>query len=366
MTKWILSILPVEFNGQFMEDWMLKHAKLDALAPFWSLTTLLALMITSVGSISLAQEAPGTVEESVVPSADKPTKEPVFRVSKLNREKTKASLASSVAVVEATPLADRIGADRIGTARSSVPSTAVAPHPLDKAIELATNGLSEMRSNVFDYSAILVKRERVNGVLSAPSYMRVKVRCPRTTKNGDAPFSVYMKFLKPRKVSGREVIWVDGKNENKLCAHETGIMGMKRFYLDPDGWLAMQNNRYPVYDVGIENLMIKLIEKAERDKSAGMCKVSYRDGVELMKRPCSMIELVHNEKKAPYDFHKAQVFIDKELNLPVRFISYDWPAGPAAKLEVIEEYTYAKVAVNQGFTDLDFSPENPAYKYPSR
>ena len=86
-----------------------------------------------------------------------------------------------------------------------------------------------MRATVSDYSAILVKRERVNGVLSQPSYMRVKVRCPRQTEAGSTPFSVYMKFLKPRKSAGREVIWVDGKDDNKLCVHETGIMGMKRF-----------------------------------------------------------------------------------------------------------------------------------------
>lgn len=350
---------------------MLKRAKFVKRAPFWSLTTLLALCISSANP-TIAQQAAFQSEDTVSEAEDKDTVEPVFRVSKLNREKTPAALASSVAIVEATPKTGLIPAEMLlpeaadaGASLSAEAATS-ANHPLDKAIALATNGLAKMRASISDYSAILVKRERVNGVLSSPSYMRVKVRCPRQSEAGITPFSVYMKFLKPRKYAGREVIWVDGKDDNKLCVHETGIMGMKRFHLDPNGWLAMQNNKYPVYDVGLENLMIKLIEKAQRDKSAGMCKVQYRDGVEFMKRKCSMIELQHDEKKAPYDFHKAQVFIDEELNLPIRFVSYDWPTCPGAEPELLEEYTYAKIALNQGFTDLDFSPENPAYKYPSR
>jgi hypothetical protein len=349
---------------------MLNRAKIVKCAFSWSLTTLSALIVFDSSPVAFAQVAAVASDESVAEAEEKDTIEPVFRVSKLNREKTPAKLASSVAVVEAVPntnlvpellMPEAAAGDSPTAAKSATQS-----HPLDKAIALATEGLANMRASVSDYSAILVKRERVNGVLSSPSYMRVKVRCPRKTEAGNTPFSVYMKFLKPRKCAGREVIWVEGQDDNKLCVHEAGIMGMKRLHLDPDGWLAMQNNKYPVYDVGLENLMIKLIEKAERDKNAGMCEVQYRDDVELMKRKCSLIELRHHERKAPYDFHKAQVFIDEELNLPIRFVSYDWPKCPGAEPELIEEYTYAKIALNQGFTDLDFSPDNPAYKYPAR
>ena len=348
---------------------MLKRTKIVNRVPFWSMTTLLVLSVSGVNHAAFAQQATLQSEDTVSEAEDKATTEPVFRVSKLNREKTPATLASSVSVVEKAPEAGLIPGVLLPgptDAESSLPAEAVASHPLDKAIALATDGLARMRASVSDYSAILVKRERVNGVVSSPSYMRVKVRCPRQTSAGNSPFSVYMKFLKPRKCAGREVIWVDGKDDNKLCVHETGIMGMKRFYLDPDGWLAMQDNRYPVYEVGIENLIVKLIEKASRDKSAGMCEVEYREGVEFMKRKCSLIELHHSERKAPYEFYKAQVFIDDELHLPIRFASYDWPAAPGAEPQLIDEYTYAKIAINQGFTDLDFSPDNPAYMYPSR
>ena len=231
---------------------------------------------------------------------------------------------------------------------------------------MAQQGLAEMRANVRDYSAIMVKRERINGVVGAQSCMKAKIRCPRTINGQQVPFSVYLKTLKPRKEAGREVVWTQGVNGNKLCAHETGLLGMKRFYLDPTGWVAMQNNRYPIMDAGLENLMIKLVEKAEKAKADGQCVVTYRDNAEIMKRKCTVIELINQQRLESHDFHKAQVFIDTELNLPVRYASFDWPKVPGGEMEIIEEYTYVKVNLNPGFGDIDFSADNPAYKFPRR
>lgn len=249
---------------------------------------------------------------------------------------------------------------------SVTPSTSLAPHPLDRAIDMAKDGLTHIQSNVRDYSAIMVKRERIDGVLGCPEYMKMKIRCPRTVSGQDVPFSVYLKTLKPRQAAGREVVWVQGQNGDKLCAHETGLLGMKRFYLEPTGWVAMQNSRYPIFDAGIENLIIKLIEKANFAKQNGHSVVNYRDNAEIMKRKCFLIELINEQQREGDEFHKAHVFIDKELNLPVRYVAYDWPATPDGKPEVIEEYTYVKINVNQGYTDIDFSPDNPDYKFPRR
>ena len=128
----------------------------------------------------------------------------------------------------------------------------------------------------------------------------------------------------------------------------------------------MKENRYPIYDAGLENLIVKLIEKAERDRAAGDCQVEYRSGAEINSRPCTVIELCHDERKAPYEFHKAQVFIDEELQLPIRYAAYDWPDTPGDKPKLIEEYTYVNLKLNVGLTDADFSADNPAYDYPRR
>lgn len=297
-----------------------------------------------------------------------------------NGNSQSASIPNALASV--TPVANRLAPPSLDSSAepsrvsaslvsSSTPSVATplnlaAPHPLDRAIEMAKDGLSNIQANVRDYSAIMVKRERIDGVLGCPEYMQMKIRCPRNIAGRDVPFSVYLKTLKPRKSAGREVVWVQGKNGNKLCAHETGILGMKRFYLEPTGWVAMQNSRYPIFDAGIENLIIKLIDKANFAKNAGHSVVNYRDNAEIMKRKCYLIELINEQQLEGDEFHKAHVFIDKELNLPVRYVAYDWPKKAGGKPEIIEEYTYVKISLNQDYTDIDFSPENPAYKFPRR
>ncbi len=241
-----------------------------------------------------------------------------------------------------------------------------APHPLDDALETARRGLDGIRANVRDYSAVLVKRERVDGKLGKHEYMKIKVRSEGVKEDGSRiPFSVYMKFIKPKECAGRELIWVKGKNENQMCVHEgSGIIALKTFNLDPDGWLAMKGQRYPVYEAGMENLVVKLIEKAERDKAAGNCEVVYRDGVKIQGRECSVIEVTHAEERAPYDFHIAKVYIDTELQLPIRYQAHIWPKEGSTKPRLLEEYTYLHVKLNQGFTDKDFDPANPAYNYP--
>jgi hypothetical protein len=236
------------------------------------------------------------------------------------------------------------------------------PHPLKPAIDIAKAALVNSQRMINDYTATLVKRERIDGVLGATEYIYIKVRNAKPT----TPFSTYMYFVKPAAAKGREVIYVDGKNGNKMCAHEGGT-GLKAaipdLWLHPNGFLAMKGQRYPVTEIGLENLIIQLISRAERDMKAGMCKVQFRKGAMINKRKCTMIQVIHPDKRVPYDFHIAQIFIDDELQVPVRFVSYDWPETPGARPKLIEEYTYLNVKINNNFEDIDFDVNNPNYNF---
>lgn len=315
---------------------------------------------------------------------EKLTREPVFRQAKLPGQQFNKIVQKDLANQEedgVTPPASenqpRVASrsndtttnasNRTLIANTTIPKApAVTPHPLDEAISIAESGLVNMQRNIFDYTALMVKRERVKGKLGDVEYMRIKVRNQRETDAGAKPFSIYMSFLKPKAVKGREVIWVKGENNGKLMVHETGIKGFKTFYLDPTGWLAMQGNRYPISEAGLENLIIRLIEKATRDRRAGDCHVTYRPGAKINGRPCSLIEVVHDVKRDPYEFHKAQVFIDDEMQIPVRYASYDWPATQGGKPVLMEEYTYVDVKLNVGLKDIDFDIKNPEYNFPGR
>lgn len=332
---------------------------------FFKLTA--AAVIAASGSFALNSEAVAQGDSNSAESEIKKTTEPVFRVAKLvdAKDDTKAG------VKDETPKTTKdIGPkERIAKLETpggnSVAVPAAAPHPLDRALSFARSALTSMQDDVVDYTATMAKRERINGVVGEPNYMKIKIRCPRTDAQGvAAPFSIYMKFLKPTETTGREVIWVDGDYDNKLVVHEgKGLIRFKTFHLDPMGMIALRGQRYPVYEAGLENLIVKLIEKAERDRAAGTCIVNYKEGLKLNKRECSMIELIHNDRKAPYEFYKAQVFIDKELNLPVRYVAYDWPKHEGAKPELMEEYTYFNIKTNVGLTAKDFDIKNKSYKF---
>ena len=230
-------------------------------------------------------------------------------------------------------------------------------HPLQPALELAQKGLGQLRGTMQDYSATMVKRERIDGKLGDHEYMFAKVR--------HEPFSVYLYFLAPDAVKGQEVLWVDGRNEGNMLAHAgSGVRAMVgTVSLKPDGVLAMQGNRYPVTEIGVENLAKRLVEVAEHDKQFGECEVNFFKDAKVNGRVCTCVQVVHPVPRRNFRFHLARVFIDDEYMIPIRYEAYDWPQEQGGQPVLMEEYTYMNVKINNGFTDADFDPKNAAYKF---
>jgi hypothetical protein len=259
------------------------------------------------------------------------------------------------------PAAPPVGA----TTPASTPRPARPSHPLDPAIDKAREGLAYIRENVVDYTATIIKRERIKGKLGEHQYMFAKIR-NRKVEDGKVvtPFAVYLNFLKPDSVKGREVIWVEGQNEGNLIAHETGLLGFKRFHLPPDGLISMMGQRYPITNIGIENLVVELVKRGERDRKYPDCQVKFYKNAKVDKYVCTVIEVLHPTQRDEFEFYRAQIFIDDALGVPVRYASWSWPETPGGEPVLEEEYTYRNIKLNVGLTDLDFDPDNPAYNYP--
>ena len=90
--------------------------------------------------------------------------------------------------------------------------------------------------------------------------LEVKIRHASKAGDSETPFSAYTKFLSPKENAGQEAIWVEGENDGNLIAHTTGLLNVKRFYLDPAGAIAMEGNRYPIWEIGFRNLLVKMAE----------------------------------------------------------------------------------------------------------
>jgi hypothetical protein len=252
-------------------------------------------------------------------------------------------------------------AEPVATAQAT---TSRAPHPLDPALNIACDSLGHIRVNVVDYTAIMTKRCRVHGRLNDHQQAFVKIR-NRRVENGRAavPMSVYMKFRYPDAIKGREVIWIEGQNGGKLVAHDTGIKGLIRVSLDPNGAIAMRGQRYPITEIGLENLVQKLIEKGDQDRQHGDCQVTSYAEATVAGRRCLMFQIDHPVKRPYFDFYRAQVFFDHELRMPVRYASWSWPAEQDGEPVLEEEYTYTDVRINVGLTDIDFDPDNSVYDF---
>ena len=228
-------------------------------------------------------------------------------------------------------------------------------HPLQPVLRWATDGLKNAEQ-ISDYSATLVKRERIGGKLGGYEYIFCKIR--------HKPFSVYLYFLEPKELRGREVIYVEGRNDGKLRAH--GVGWQKTFgtiSLNPKGAFAMQGQLYPLTEIGLLTLVRRLVEIGERDSKFGECEVKYYKGAKINDRVCTCIEVIHPKPRQNFLFHIARVFVDDELNLVIRYASYDWPKAPGQPPPLLEEYSYLNLKLNNGFGDADFDERNPNYGF---
>lgn len=237
-------------------------------------------------------------------------------------------------------------------------------HPLDPALKMAEEGLERIRAEIRDYTATLTKRERIGGKLWE---QKVQLKVRQRQMNGtqiEVPMSVYLKFLEPPGMAGREVIWVENRDDGKLIAHEGGFKNWVRVSLPTNSMLAMLGNRYPITEIGIENLIVKLIERGERERKLGDCQVEFLKDQMQGDRKCLVIQITHPERDARFDFYQARIYIDNELNVPIRYSAYVWPEQDDGEPLLDEEYIYEDLQLNVGLTDDDFDPNNKSYQFP--
>ena len=238
-------------------------------------------------------------------------------------------------------------------------------HPLGPLLRRAAHAYEAMQLGVRDYTCTIAKRERVDGRLRAMEFVQAKIRHEQK-KNGQlvAPFGVYLRFLQPRKVEGREVLFVRGRNQGKMLVKRGGQrLASLTTSLDPRGNLAMREARYPVTEIGIKRLVAKLIDVLQEEIQYPECEVKYYRNAKINGRSCTRVRVIHPLRRSHFRYHMAEVFIDDERQIPLRFVSYDWPQAAGGKPRLLEEYTYFNLKTNVGLRDTDFERRNPDYGF---
>jgi hypothetical protein len=306
-------------------------------AGVWKSAPALALAVTTAAP-ALAQAPAGTVE-------------PILRVEyQQPAEQAPADQPAAQVATRVIPTADPVSPFDL--------TQQPGEHPLMPALRSAEECLKHIDANIKDYQAILLKRERINGELMDQEVAYIQFR--------HNPFSVHLFFLSPNK--GRECLYVEGPNgtDGNLLGRDG--QGIKRrlgvIKLDPNGRFAMEGQKYPITKIGIRNLASELVAVAQNDAQFGECEVTTTQTVlgpkDGEKRPVTLITVIHPTPRKNFRFYKAEVYLDNELKIPIRYAAYMWPQNPGEAPPLEEEYTYLNLQVNNGFTDATFDREqNP-------
>jgi len=227
-------------------------------------------------------------------------------------------------------------------------------HPLDPVIRIVNRSLRKIEQ-ISAYEATFTKRELVGNQMIAQQ-MRMKFR--------RKPFSVYFYFYGDDE--GREVIYVKGKNNGKILAHETGLAGLVgTLNLDPGDSMAMSENRHPITEAGIEAMVANTLRDLKEATKYDESVVKYYKDAELGKEKlmCNVIEVSHPQPRRQFPLKMLRLWIDKKTGITVRLQQFGFPAQKGGKPPVVEDYIFTDLKTDVKLTDLDFDINNPKYNY---
>jgi hypothetical protein len=211
---------------------------------------------------------------------------------------------------------------------------------------------------VSGYTATLRKQERIGGKLLPEHKMLMKVR--------HQPFSVYFKYLAPSPDPGREVLFVEGKHNNKMIVHKNDITRhlFPRLPIDPNGPLALADNRHPITEAGLANLTAKLIGYRKLDLNDGESRCTLDRCTDEEGR--EWLRSVHVPGKQAPDrpFQRVEVLYDPATNLPHQIRNFDWvKPDHEGELPLAERYTYDDLNLTAPLGEIDFDTSNPEYAF---
>lgn len=292
------------------------------------------------------------------------------------------------------------GVSQTGSSSPAAPSEAVAARPkngstadtttvtMADVLAKAEAALETMRSDLDDYTARFVKQERgPSGELEPVNEIALKVRTRFAGPSNQSPRRVYLRFNAPDDLAGREVIWGEDLYDGKMAVHEVGMLfQLKTIWLDPNGRLAMQGQRFPISDLGLVKLVEKLIERGRLDVDNPDVSIEITSDHTFDGRPAERIRVIRAKPSGqPDDFSLAEITVDDQRQWIVQYRAFGWATKDAVGPDVpspdaatgasdrresddqrplLESYGYYDLETNVGLTDADFDVKNPQYGFP--
>jgi len=276
--------------------------------------------------------------------------EPVYRVAQ--QTATPAAVQPAAVQAATTPAPGvQPAATAPGAAGQPFDLTArPGEHPLAPVIRVCKASMEHIDRNITDYSCILIKQERLEDEATIGERQIIDLRVRHQ------PFSVHMSFRQPH--TGRKVVWVNGLNDNKLTVREGGLLGLIKVDFLPDSPTAMSGQKYPIYKIGIRNLLAELTKHFEADTKYQESEVTINPKAEVQKRSATLIQVTHPIPRQNFRSHVSRIYFDNEHKIPIYYDAHMWPAKEGDPKPMEESFAYTNLKVNNGFTARDFDKEN--------
>ncbi|MBR5710746.1 MAG: DUF1571 domain-containing protein [Thermoguttaceae bacterium] len=207
------------------------------------------------------------------------------------------------------------------------------------------------------YACIVTMRETVGGKLQETRRAQMIFRAE--------PFSVYMKYITPDDIVGREIVYVEGHNNGRIIVTKGGFRPALAHItraIKTDSQLAHSESNHSLKELGIASMMKQLLDVAHSTEQFPDCKIEFFENASIDNRACTVIQITHEPKSDVFPFYKGQVFIDNQYQVPVRFVCYNWPDSSGVAT-IREEFTYTNIIPNISVTDADFDYRNPRYEF---
>ena len=227
----------------------------------------------------------------------------------------------------------------------------------EEMIEAAQERYASIHRQFGSYACIVTMRETIDGELQDIRRAQMILRAE--------PFSVYLKYITPDDIVGREMIYVDGQYNGRIIVTKGGFRPALAHItraIKTDSQLAQLESNHSLKELGIASMMKQLLDVAYSAERFPDCKIEFIENASIDNRPCTVIQITHEPKSNVFPFYKGQIFIDNQHQIPVRFVCYNWPdsSGNAA---IREEFTYTNIIPNIQVSDLTFDYRNPRYQF---
>jgi hypothetical protein len=191
---------------------------------------------------------------------------------------------------------------------------------------------------IYDYTALFLKRERINGKLLPLEKIELRFQ---------EPFKVYMAWMEP--YEGREVVFVKGENDDKLLVDPGGLLTFMRLSLEPTSDMATRDAHHSVLQAGLENTIRHIMREYRRGMERNQVSMRLLGHAEVDGRPAYHLECLYPaDQTAGYYAYRGELWIDKASYLPIRVEIYNWDN------DLYEYYAYHRLQLNPGLDATAF------------